>query len=466
MAHHPLYSDLCQIAGSKYVADSDFAVWAYSKDSSAYPARVPGIVVRPNTAEEVSEIVKLANQHKVPIVPRGGGTQFGGWPPGEPGKSICVDMTRMRRILDVNELNKTVTVEAGVTCAELEARLLPKGLYAHTVFSPADSVTIGGMVCGVFGGGGQMFAGLASNWPTIVGVKAVLPNGEVIETSTRTNPHAKMFFRSAVGPDLAGLFIGSMGIFGIITEVTLDLFYWQPHREVGAVAYKYERLDDAYQAIVKLGMHEPKLFSLCILFGLGPLAQTDWQLLYRAQGHSREELDRKLETTARIIEDTAPPDAWQPADAVGFATEFLLHGHDFPPHTLGMWTIMEFLCPRDNTLEIFKALSELIVEELRGWEDRVLSGGCSMFMCGEQHYLSFGLYHKESDPEAREKALSVSQKGNILGLEMGGFKLVLNKEGGDICAAMMPPAYSNWLRALKKAMDPNNIMNPHMLLLP
>jgi FAD/FMN-containing dehydrogenase len=49
---------------------------------------------------------------------------------------------------------------------------------------------------------------------------------------------------------------------------------------------------------------------------------------------------------------------------------------------------------------------------------------------------------------------------------MGGFKLVLNKEGGDICAAMMPPAYSNWLRALKEAMDPNNIMNPHMLLLP
>jgi glycolate oxidase len=75
-------SVLCDLVGSKYVADSDFALWSYAKDSIGFPARVPGVIVRSGTTDEVSELVKLANRHAVPIVPRGGSTQYGGWPPG------------------------------------------------------------------------------------------------------------------------------------------------------------------------------------------------------------------------------------------------------------------------------------------------------------------------------------------------------------------------------------------------
>ena len=470
MAHHSLYLDLCQIVGSKYVADSDFAVWSYSKDSSAYPARPPGIVVRPNTTQEVSEIVKLANRDKVPVIPRGGGTQYGGMPPGEPGKSICVDMTRMNRVLEVNELNSTITVEAGITGSELEERLRHKGLYTHTTFSPPDSVTVGGAVCGVFGGGGRMFGSIATNCHTIVGVKAVLPNGDVIETGTRTNKHSPMFYRGSFGPDLTGIFIGSLGIFGILTEVTQELRKLQPHRGEGAVVYKYERLDDAYQALVKMGQHEPRLFSMGGIFGLAPfdMENKDWQLSYQCMGYTKEEVENKLTAAEKIIKDTAPPDVWQPEALVEMTKEHFGFAHDFSSawKQLGMWTLVEFLCPRDNALKIFKDVPAFIVEALKGWEGRVFGSGSILFLHGDQYYLAITIHHRETDPEARKKALEVAHKADVLGLEMGGFKMVLNKDIGDLCADMIPPAYANWLRTLKQTMDPNNIMNPHMLGLP
>jgi len=470
MARHELYKALCEIVGPSYVADSDFAVWAYARDASAYPARPPGIVVRPDSSEEISEIVKLANLHRIPIIPRGGGTQYGGWPPGDPGRSICVDMTRMRRILDVNELNSTVTVEAGITGAELEERLLRRGLYAHTTFSPPDSVTVGGAVCGVFGGGGAKFATLAANWPTIVGVKAVLPNGDIVETGTRSNQHSKMFFRAAIGPDLTGLFIGSYGIFGIVTEVTQELFRHQPFKREGAVVYDSERLDDANRAMIEVGLHEPKLCSLGGIFGMGPTVKgkKDWQLIYQVTAHTQEEMDAKADSVERIIREAAPPDAWHPEAATGFAQRLLHFGHDSSSGAkmLGMPTFIEFLAPRDSGLSLFRGVLELIGKEIEGWEGRVSCWGCAMWLCGDQHYLSFFLNHKETDPEARERALAVARTVNRFGLERGGFKLVLNKDVGDIAAEMIPESYAKLLRTLKEVLDPNNIMNPHMLSLP
>jgi len=470
MGHHSLYSELCDVVGPRYVADSDFAVWAYSRDSSAHPPRPPGIVVRPNTTEEVSEIVKLANRHKVPIIPRGGGTQYGGIPPGEPGKSICIDMTRMNRILEVNELNSIVTVEAGITGAELEEKLRYKGLYAHTTFSPPDSVTVGGALCGVFGGGGRMFGSIATNCHEIVGVKAVLPNGDIIETGTRTNKHAAMFYRGAFGPDLTGIFIGSLGIFGVVTEITQELHKLPPYTGEGAVVYKYERLDDAYQTLVKMGQHEPRLFSMGGIFGFAPfnMEDKDWHLTYQCMGYTQEEVDRKLDTAAAIIKGASLPDLWQPEGLVKMAKEQFGYAHDFSSSwkQLGMWTMVEFLCPRDNALEIFKVVPAFIAEELKGWEGRVFGSGSILFLHDYQYYLAFTIHHRETDPEARAKALETAQEADVMGLEMGGFKMVLNKDIGDVCAKMIPPAYASWLKALKQAMDPNNIMNPHMLGLP
>lgn len=84
--HNQLYEPLAAIVGSKYVTDEDFALYAYSRDSGIFPASIPGIVVRPATTEEVSEIIKLANETRTPVIPRGGAATLYGVPRGIPKK--------------------------------------------------------------------------------------------------------------------------------------------------------------------------------------------------------------------------------------------------------------------------------------------------------------------------------------------------------------------------------------------
>lgn len=466
---HPLYAALSEIVGAKYVADNDFAVWAYAKDSSGFPARMPGIIVRPETTDQVVEVVELANRERVPIIPRGGGTAYGR-SPGDPPKTICVDLTRMRRLIDLNERNRTVTVEAGMACSELETKLRGWGLYAHTVYGPADSVTVGGVVSGVCGGGGgQMFSSAGHNEPYVIGVKAVLPNGEVIETGTRTNDQARMFSRVPHGPDLTGLFIGHMGIFGITTQVTLQVFPLSPYEKFGGVAYGYTMLDEAYETFCKLAAVEPKPFSLLGLMGPGPkgIARTsDWWIVYKVHGFTEEETDAKLRIASGIIERSAPPKEQDSEPIRKLGQQILQYPHDVMPRRVGMWNLLEPLAPRDETLKIVRGILKMMEDEFAVWSGRLRSGGTAIWMHGDQNYLSFPIYHNESDTEAREKATSVWKKTAELGLQLGATYCVLDKDIGDICARYFPPAYQNLLRTLKRAIDPNNIMNPHLLGLP
>ena len=465
---HALYSRLCEIVDRKYVSDSEFAVWAYAKDSSAFPARVPGVVVRPSTTEEVSRIVRLANQEKVPIIPRGGGCQYGGWPPGEEGKSICVDLTRMTRVIDINKINKTVTVEAGMTSSELETRMREEGLCVHGIMSPADSVTVGGSICGESGaGGGMESSAVGQNWPFIVGVKAVLPNGDIIETGTRTNTFSKMYCRTAHGPDLTGLFIGSMGIFGIVTEATMQLSSLQPCARDASIAFDYDRLDDAHKALVTLASREPKLCTSVVLVGSGPASPKgqDWGLVYRATGFTEDEVSQKLEAITRIVNEVAPSNKGPTARSEKIAKVFITNMHD-ARHDLGMWFFIEFQCPRDESLKVFKETFERLRKELKGWESRVRLYASSLYVMADVDYVSYPGFFDLTDAEARDKTLSAWTDIVDMVMGMGMNLVILNKDLGDICARYFPPGYHSLLRTMKSALDPNNIMNPHMLLLP
>jgi len=376
----------------------------------------------------------------------------------------------MRRVLNINETNRTVTVEAGVTCAELETRLREHGLYAHTVYGPADSVTVGGVVSGVSGsGGGQMFSAAGHNEPYVVGLKVVLPNGDVIETGTRTNERAKMFASVGHGPNLTGLFVGHMGIFGIATEVTLQIFPWPPFEKFCGAVYEYERLDEAYEAFLALALHPDKPFSLLGLMGSGPkgLSRTsDWWLVYKMHGFMEEEIVAKMEIASTIITQCAVPKEMDSAAINKLGTQILQYPHDVMPRRLGMWNLLEPLVPRDETLKIVRNVLKMMEDEFTGWEDRMRSGGTAIWMHGDQNYLSFPIYHKESDLEAREKATSVWKKTAELGLQLGATYAVLDKDIGDVCARYFPPEYHALLRTIKTAVDPNNVMNPHLLGLP
>ncbi len=125
-----IFEDLVGVVGEKYSSDKDYINVAYARSlDPVLEEMIPTYVVRPGTAEEVIEIVKIANKYHAPLVPRGGGCcLMGGSKPVRDG-SIELDMTRMDHILDIDEDNHTVTVEPGISWSRLNAVLFDKGFY-------------------------------------------------------------------------------------------------------------------------------------------------------------------------------------------------------------------------------------------------------------------------------------------------------------------------------------------------
>ncbi|MHA1576018.1 MAG: FAD-binding oxidoreductase, partial [Candidatus Thorarchaeota archaeon] len=215
-------SQLTEIVGEEYVSTRKDVLLTYSTSASTgYDAVIPSAVVRPGTTQEVSEIIKLANKHKITVIPRSGGSSL----QGEviPKKdSLVVELMRLNDIKIFEKLS-SVKVGAGVTFGMLDKYLnkfdkwVPIYPESSLVCTVAGNVVVNGA-----GPGSSVYGCIAE---MVLGLEVVLPNGEVIQTGTEANPNAPgPFLRYAFGPDLTGLFIGSLGTFGIITSVSVKIF--------------------------------------------------------------------------------------------------------------------------------------------------------------------------------------------------------------------------------------------------
>ncbi|KAL3532207.1 hypothetical protein ACH5RR_005728 [Cinchona calisaya] len=172
---------------------------------------VPDVVVFPRSQEEVSKILKLCNDHKVPIVPYGGATSIEGHTLS-PNGGVCIDMTLMNRVKSLNIEDMDVVVEPGIEWMELNEYLEPYGLFFP--LDPGPGATIGGMCATRCSGSLAVRYGTMRD--NVISLKAVLANGEIVKTASRAR-------KSAAGYDLTRLLIGSEGTLGVITEVTLRL---------------------------------------------------------------------------------------------------------------------------------------------------------------------------------------------------------------------------------------------------
>jgi alkyldihydroxyacetonephosphate synthase len=177
-------------------------------------AELPGpvCVIRPQSADEAAEALGVLHARGVSVVPFGGGSGVtGGAQP--PADAVALDMGALDRILHIDEENLTVTAQAGVLLAKLEAWLSKKGYTTGHYPQSIDLAQLGGLVA--TRSAGQFSTKYGNIEDMLVGLAALLPDG----TSVRMAPVA----RWAAGPDLRGLWLGSEGAFGIITEVTLKI---------------------------------------------------------------------------------------------------------------------------------------------------------------------------------------------------------------------------------------------------
>ncbi|KAK8554090.1 hypothetical protein V6N13_073008 [Hibiscus sabdariffa] len=172
---------------------------------------IPDVVVFPRSEEEVSQIVKSCNKHKVPIVPYGGATSIEGHTLS-PNGGVCIDMTLMKRVKALHIRDMDVVVEPGIGWMELNEYLEPYGLFFP--LDPGPGATIGGMCATRCSGSLAVRYGTMRD--NVISLKVVLSNGDIVKTASRAR-------KSAAGYDLTRLMIGSEGTLGVVTEITLRL---------------------------------------------------------------------------------------------------------------------------------------------------------------------------------------------------------------------------------------------------
>lgn len=174
---------------------------------------LPDLVVFPHSAEEISQIVKLANAHRFPVIPRGAGTGFtGGTLPVEGG--VVLVLTKMNRILKIDAENLLAIVQPGVVTYDLQQEVEKMGLFYPPDPASLKASTIGGNVAECAGGPRAVKYGTTKDY--IIGLEVVLPTGEIVSTGVIT-------VKGVVGYDLTKLLVGSEGTLGIITKIVLRL---------------------------------------------------------------------------------------------------------------------------------------------------------------------------------------------------------------------------------------------------
>ena len=183
----------------------------YSRGEDTYDPVLSSAVVFPETNEEVSSILKLCNDKKVPVVPFGTGTSLEGNVVGNE-KGITISLEKMNKILSVNVEDFDCRVQANVTREQLNEHLREDGVFFP--IDPGANAAIGGMAA--TSASGTMAVKYGTMRTVITGLTVVLPNGDIINTGGRTK-------KTSAGYNLTNLFIGSEGTLGVITEVQLRL---------------------------------------------------------------------------------------------------------------------------------------------------------------------------------------------------------------------------------------------------
>lgn len=186
---------------------------SYSHDETEDYSFLPDVVLKPGSADEISQIMKVCNAHTIPVTPRGGGTGLsGGALPVE--KGVVISMERFNRILSIDELNLQATVEPGVITEVFQNAVKEKGLFYPPDPASRGSCFIGGNVSENSGGPKAVKYGVTRDY--VLNLEVVLPTGEIIWTGANV-------LKNSTGYNLTQLMCGSEGTLGIITKIVFKL---------------------------------------------------------------------------------------------------------------------------------------------------------------------------------------------------------------------------------------------------
>lgn len=232
------------IVGYQYVFVDEENLYKYSHDETESLHYLPEVVLKPRTAEEISEIFKICNTYKIPVTPRGAGTGLSGGALPHLG-GVLISTERMNSILNIDERNLQVTTESGVITEVLQNEVKEKGLFYPPDPSSRGSCFIGGNVAENSGGPKAVKYGVVKDY--VINLEVVLPNGDIIWTGANV-------LKNSTGYNLTQLIVGSEGTLGIVTKIVLRLIPLPMYDLLMLVPFKsLEKASEAVSAIFRAG---------------------------------------------------------------------------------------------------------------------------------------------------------------------------------------------------------------------
>ena len=226
-----------RIVGKEHVLHSPEALYEYSYDATPGHSYMPDVVVSPGTTQEVSEIMKFANEHRIPVYPRGSGTNLSaGTAPLKGG--IVLLMLRFDKIIDVDLENLIAEVEVGVIVQDINDHIAQYGLIYPPDPGTVKTASLGGTIAENSGGLRGLKYGITKNY--VQGLEVVLANGDIIHTGGKN-------VKDVSGYDMTKLFTGSEGTLGIVTKALLKLLP-APEATKSMIAV-FDSIDDAGKAV-------------------------------------------------------------------------------------------------------------------------------------------------------------------------------------------------------------------------
>jgi len=443
-----------EIVGKENVEDSIASRLAYSYDATPQFQSLPDAIVSPRSTIEVSQVIKLCHEHKIPVVPRGSGTNLcAGTCPIKGG--IVLLFKNMNKILEIDEDNLTVTVQPGVITLHLMEAVEKKGLFYPPDPSSMKISTIGGNINENSGGLRGLKYGVTRDY--VLGLEVVLPNGNIIRTGGK-------LAKDVAGYDLTRLFVGSEGTLGVITEATLKLIPLPESKKT--MLALYDDLEACAKTVSKIIAN--KIIPATLEFldkstievvedytKVGLPTDVEAILLIEQDG-SEEVVNRDMEAMKNIcLQEKAISvqlaESEKEANELRTARRFALSAlARLKPTTI----LEDATVPRSEIANMVKSIKEIANK----YDVRICTFGHAGD--GNLHPTCLTDVRNEEEMERVEKAFEeIFEKA----IELGG---TITGEHG--VGAMKAPYLHlklgengiEAMKAIKQAFDPNNMMNP------
>ena len=239
-----IINEFRNMVGENHVLYDDETLDRYAHDETENLYYLPDVVIKPRTAEEISAIMKLCNVKKIPVTPRGAGTGLSGGALPHLG-GVVIAMERFNSILEIDERNLQVTTEPGVITEILQTAVKEKGLFYPPDPASRGSCFIGGNIAENSGGPKAVKYGVVKDY--VLNLEVVLPTGEIIWTGANV-------LKNSTGYNLTQLIVGSEGTLGIVTKIVLRLIPNPKHDLLMLVPFKkLEQAGEAVSAIFRAG---------------------------------------------------------------------------------------------------------------------------------------------------------------------------------------------------------------------